>query len=210
MEQCMSSEFDRTINDQDIAKLSAEGKWLKLVGWCSEMLKDANSLDKFDRSFQSEADKNPVVSVFRRHDEKLELPTHYWHLVPRRKGEAHFHVNDLHVIFPLNSRVIDANNQWRLIFLQTTSELGEDEYFMVTGNSFTSLRNLPPEYDIQTLMDRAADHLDEPPVIDISISDRDLTIAQDLRDIICERAFGFGIDSLPPLPETDESAEPEQ
>jgi hypothetical protein len=209
VEQC-KSEFDRTISDQDIVKLSAEGKWLKLVGWCGEIIDNANSLDQLTQTFQREADKSSVVSVFRRYGEKLGLPTVYWHLVPRRKGEAHFDVNDLHVIFPLDSRVMDKDKKWRLIFLQATSEQGEDEYFMVTGNGFTSLHNLPPEYEIPTLMERAVQRLAESPTIDISLSERDLTIAQDLRDIICERAFGFGIDSLPPLPETDEPTGPDQ
>jgi hypothetical protein len=197
------SEFDRVIHDQEIAKLSAEGKWLKLISWCGDIINYANYLDRMNREFQNQADNNPVVTVYRRYGEKLELPVHYWHLVPRRLDEAHFGVKDLYVIFPLDSRVLDANKKYRLVLLQKISEQEESEYFIITANSFKSLGNLPPEYDIRPTIEQAIQQLDQPPVIDTSISDEDLTIAQDLRDIICEQAFGFGIDSLPPLTETD-------
>jgi hypothetical protein len=207
----MSEQNPRTPN-YEIANLSAEEKWLKADRWCSDLLKRANELDKLTRAGQDDNDKNTVFETLCRYTLYEGLFVREFRLAPRKDGNYFFDVDEVLVIFPVDERLQDDYNDWRLIFLQVKSTAGDKKDYMVTHNNFVdlaeALANEPPitkdTPEAETFWGRTVEQLNKEPIGNMSQSDEHLYILRSLQYLFCDQPkYDYGIRALPNIPKKD-------
>jgi len=197
------SEISPEQPDFDIDNLSPEGKWLKMVEWCGDLLTKANELDKTVRNVQRHDDQKSVIVVFKRYSLYRRLPVRYFRLAPRLVGDDRFGISEILVVLPLQTNILDEKDDRRLVFFHVTFNQRDEADYMISENSIKSLEQIP-EKDTALLIAKEVARMNQVPEIDTAITTEKLTFLQSLHDVVCEPAYGFGIGSLPSLKKTDE------